>query len=104
MKAEAWAAISEGLSSYAAIASAYFFARPALRLQGKRAAIELLEEAERHPDEEVVQFVRELRKTAHEDLTRSLGHELRWNAMGLALLVLSAALLAIAVCIHAFSE
>src|SRR6266481_4400332 len=97
MKAEAWAALFGGLSSYAAIASAYFFAKPALRLQGKRATIELLEEAERHPDEEVVQFVKTLRNSVHQDLNRTLIHERRWNMTGLALLVLSAALLAVAV-------
>jgi hypothetical protein len=100
MKAEAWATLCEGASSYSAIGSAYFFARPALRLNGVRATLALLEDAENHEDEEVVRLAKELRDLTRDRLTASLGREIRWNALGLFFLLLSATLLAVAIFIH----
>jgi hypothetical protein len=104
MTPPAWATLFEGLSSYAAIGSAYFFARPALRFQPLRTTLEFLEEADEHPDPEVKLLVQKLRYDTRVKLATSPIFERRSNIYGLLLLVLSALLLAIAVLIHVYGD
>ena len=104
MTPPAWATLFEGLSSYAAIGSAYFFARPALRFQPLRTTLEFLEEGDEHPDPEVKILVQKLRDDTRKKLATSPIFERRSNIYGLTLLVVSALLLATAVLIHVYGE
>ncbi|MBV8451576.1 MAG: hypothetical protein JOZ29_04805 [Deltaproteobacteria bacterium] len=100
MSIAAWSTLLEGLSSYAAIASAYCFVRPALQAEHLRSNIEMLQDAESNATEAVAGMVKTAKGKAQTQLTGSLHRRRRWNRIGFLLLGLSGLLLASAICIH----
>ena len=103
MRIAALATLCEGLSSYAAIAAAYCFARPTIRDQQFQEIDDSLGPvADTHPDDSVRALMADVRERVRAAHTATIRPHRRWNAAGFVLLVLSGVLLATAIAMHAF--
>lgn len=95
--------VLQGLSTYTALASAYFFARPVLRGQAMKADLEVLSSLEsKDPD------ITDLLKISRDFLNRSAQREQLWtqrdNRWGVSLLFVSVLLFTAAVSIQVFTN
>jgi hypothetical protein len=101
MNVAAVATLCEGLSSYAAIAAAYCFARPSIRDQQFREIDDSLSPlAETHPDGDVRDLMVDLRERVRAAHAATIRPHKQWNVSGFLLLVISAVLLGAAIAIH----
>jgi hypothetical protein len=103
MNPSAWATLLDGLSNYAAIGSAYCFARPILQRQNIEATAGLLGEAKADSvvDRDLAHLTRDLEAATRRRLASTVGPAQRWNRIGFAMLLLSFVLLLAATAVNA---